>query len=108
MSDNERGFHHPHAIDKGIQRGLHDVNCVPCPNMPPGLTSMTPVNADPHGGGFKMSVSNMPSAARPANDMGPPVHPGGVINADPHPYNPATQVQQRNTYAAPTWERKLK
>jgi len=38
MSDNERGFHHPHAIDKGIMRGLHDVNCVPCPEMPPGTS----------------------------------------------------------------------
>ena len=108
MSDNERGFHHPHAIDKGIMRGLHDVNCVPCPEMPPGITG-APLNADPHGGGFKMPVGNMPSAARPMNDMGPGLLPAnGAINPNPHPYNPASQVQQRNTYAAPTWESKFK
>jgi hypothetical protein len=55
-----------------------------------------------------MPIGDVPSAARPVNDMGPPVHPGGALNANPHPYNPASQVQQRNTYAAPTWERKLK
>jgi hypothetical protein len=87
--------------------GVHDMNSVPCPEMPPGITG-APLNADPHARGFTMPVHIAPSAARPRNDMGPPVHPGGVLNADPHPYNPASQVQQRNTYAAPTWERKLK
>ena len=56
-----------------------------------------------------MPVGNMPSAARPMNDMGPGLLPAnGAINPNPHPYNPASQVQQRNTYAAPTWERKFK
>jgi len=108
MHDNERGFHHLHQVDKGIMRGVHDINSVGCPDMPGGITSMTPLNPDPHGRGFKMPIGDVPSAARPANDMGPPVHPGGVLNANPHPYNPSSQVQQRNTYAAPTWERKLK
>jgi len=108
MHDNESGFHHRHAIDKPIARGVHDAHSVGCPNMPDGILGATPLNADPHVRGFKSPIGEVPSAARPANDMGPPVHPGGVINADPHPYNPATQVQQKNTYAAPTWERKLK
>jgi hypothetical protein len=106
---NSHGFHHGDRIDKGIQRGLHDVNCVPCPEMSGGLTSMAPLNADPHGGGFKMPVGAAPSAARPMNDMGPGLLPAnGAINPNPHPYNPASQVQQRNTYAAPTWESKFK
>jgi hypothetical protein len=109
MSDNERGFHHPHVIDKGIQRGVHDLNSVGCPPMPEGLTSMTPFNVDPHGGGFKMPVGEVPSAARPMNDMGPGLLPAnGAINPNPHPYNPASQVQQRNTYAVTRWESKFK
>ena len=95
MHDNERGFHNLHVIDKGITRGVHDLNSVGCSDMPDGITSMTPMNADPHGHGFKMPIGDAPSSRRPVNDMGPPVHPGGVLNADPHPYNPATQVQQK-------------
>jgi hypothetical protein len=45
MSDNERGFHHPRKVDKGIQRGLHDLNHVPPAEMPPGILSMTPLGA---------------------------------------------------------------
>ena len=109
MHDNERGYHHLHKIDKGIMRGVHDAtNSVACPPMPLGITG-APLNPDPHGGGFKMPVGNMPSAARPMNDMGPGLLPAnGAINPNPHPYNPASQVQQRNTYAAPTWESKFK
>ena len=99
MSDNERGFHHLHKVDKGITRGVHDLNSVGCPDMPGGITSMTPLNADPHGRGFKMPIGDVPSAARPANDMGPGLLPAnGAINPDPHPLTPAAQVQERNTY----------
>ena len=35
---NLLGHHHPDTIDKGIQRGLHDINRVPCPEMPPGTS----------------------------------------------------------------------
>ena len=42
MHDNERGFHHLHKVDKGIMRGVHDINSVGCPDMPGGITSMTP------------------------------------------------------------------
>ena len=43
------------------------------------------------------------------NDMGPGLLPAnGAINPDPHPYNPASQVQQANTYAVPRWESKFK
>jgi hypothetical protein len=31
------------------QRSLTDANCVPCPEMPPGILGMTPINTDPHG-----------------------------------------------------------
>ena len=101
----------PHGLKKAeghaAPGGVHDINAVGCPEMPNGILG-APISVDPHGRGFKMPIGEAPSAARPANDMGPPVHPGGVLNADPHPYNPASQVQQKNTYAAPTWERKLK
>src|SRR5215831_14963548 len=98
MPDNERGYHRPHVVDKGIVRGVHDTNNVPSFECPAGILG-APLNPDPHGRGFKMPIGDAPSAARPVNDMGPPVHPGGVLNANPHPYNPATQVQQKNTYA---------
>jgi len=105
MHDNERGYHHLHKVDKGIQHIDHPArshNDIP----EPGICG-APLNADPHGGGFKMPVGVVPNAARPANDMGPPVHPGGAINPDPHPYNPSSSVKLANTYARPTWERKL-
>src|SRR5215472_14477828 len=112
MPDNERGYHHPNKVNHAspatcdtptpLSRNVGIGN-----EMGPGILG-APLNPDPHGRGFKMPIGDAPSAARPAHDMGPPVHPGGVINADPHPYNPATQVQQKNTYAAPVWERKLK
>jgi hypothetical protein len=102
MSDNERGFHHPHAIDKGIQRGLHDINSVGCPDMPGGITSMTPLNADPHGRSFKSPIADAPSSRRPVGEpteMKPPHDP------DPHPPTPAAQKQLPNTYARPRFER---
>jgi hypothetical protein len=108
MHDNEKGFHGRHVIDKGITRGVHDINSVTCPDMPGGITSMTPLNPDPHGRGFKSPIGDVPSAARPVNDMGPPVHPGGAIDPNPHPANAAGLKQARNTYATPTWERKLR
>jgi hypothetical protein len=112
MSDNERGYHHPNKVNHAAPATCD----TPTPmsrnvgignEMGPGILG-APLNPDPHVRGFKMPVGDVPSAARPRNDMGPPVHPGGVLNANPHPYNPASQVQQRNTYAAATWERKLK
>jgi hypothetical protein len=108
MSDNERGFHHPGAIDKPITRGVHDINHVPHRELSGGITG-APMRERPHDAGPRAPVHIAPSAARPANDMGPGLLPAnGAINPDPHPYNPATQVQQRNTYAAPTWESKFK
>jgi hypothetical protein len=108
MSDNERGFHHPHAVDKGIMPVEHahpahnDIFAAPVCGGPP-------MDPDPHARGFKMPVKIAPSAARPMNDMGPGLLPAnGAINPNPHPYNPASQVQQRNTYAVPRWESKFK
>jgi len=112
MHDNESGYHHPnkvnHAAPATCERPTPLSHNVGIGNeMGPGILG-APLNADPHARGFKSPIGEVPSAARPTNDMDPPVHPGGVINPDPHPYNPATQVQQKNTYAAPTWERKLR
>ena len=83
MSDNERGYHHRHAIDKGIIRGLHDAtNSVGCPDMPNGITG-APLNPDPHARGFKMPVHIAPETRRPRDEpaaMTPPHDPA------PHPY----------------------
>jgi hypothetical protein len=98
MSDNERGFHHPHKVDKGIMRGAHDLNSVPCSEMPSPLRGDAPISDRPHDAGPRAPVHIAPSGARPANDMGPPVHPGGVLNPDPHPYNPSSSVKLPNTY----------
>ena len=94
MHDNERGYHHLHKIDKGIVRGLHDVNSVACPSMPPGITG-APLDADPHARGFKMPVHIAPETCRPRDEpaaMTPPHDPA------PHPYPPAAQKQAPNTY----------
>jgi len=95
MSDNERGFHHRHAIDKGIMRGVHDAtNSVGCPPMPDGITG-APLNADPHARGFKMPVHIAPETCRPRDEpaaMTPPHDPA------PHPYPPAAQKHAPNTY----------
>jgi hypothetical protein len=113
MSDNERGFHHPNKVNHATPATCD----TPMPmsrnvgignEMGPGILG-APLNVDPHGGGFKMPVGVAPSAARPMNDMGPGLLPAnGAINPDPHPATSAAQVQARNTYAAPTWERKFK
>jgi hypothetical protein len=113
MSDNERGFHHPNKVNHAAPATCD----TPTPmsrnvgignEMGPGILGV-PMNADPHARGFKMPVGEVPSAARPRNDMGPGLLPAnGAINPEPHVYNPSSQVQQRNTYAAPTWESKFK
>ena len=98
MSDNERGFHHRHAIDKGIMRGVHDAtNSVGCPPMPDGITG-APLNADPHARGFKMPVHIAPETRRP---VGKPAAMTPPHNPDPHPYNPSSSVKLPNTYAKP-------
>jgi hypothetical protein len=94
MTDNERGYHHRHAIDKGITRGLHDLNRVPCPEMPGGVTG-APMDPDPHARGFKMPVHIAPETRRPVGEptaMSPPHNP------NPHPYNPSSGVKLPNTY----------
>ena len=95
MSDNERGFHHRHVIDKGIVRGPHDAtNSVGCPDMPNGITG-APLNPDPHGRGPKTNPYAPESSRRPRDEpreMRPPHDPA------PHPYNPAGQKQQANPY----------
>jgi hypothetical protein len=83
MHDNERGFHGRHVIDKGITRGVHDLNSVGCPDMPGGLTSMTPLNADPHGRGFKMPIGDVPSSRAP-RDVPREMRPPHMV--EPHRY----------------------
>jgi hypothetical protein len=104
---NLLGHHHPDTIDKGIQRGLHDINRVPCPEMPPGLTG-APMRPDPHGAGPRAPVHVTPGRAMPEHRPPGLLPANGAINPDPHPYNPASQVQQANTYAVPRWESKFK
>jgi len=58
-----------------------------------------PLNADPHGRGFKMPIGDAPRAARAPNEMGPGLlRANGPLNPSPHPYTPAAQVQEPNTY----------
>jgi hypothetical protein len=83
MSDNERGFHGRNVIDKGIMRGVHDINSVGCPDMPGGLTSMTPLNADPHGRGPKANPY-VPVSSRQPRDVPREMRP--PHRAEPHRY----------------------
>jgi len=113
MPDNERGYHHLNKVNQATPATCD----TPTPlsrnvgigsEMGPGILG-APISVDPHGAGSRAPVHIAPSTARPMNDMGPGLLPAnGAINPDPHPYNPASQVQQKNTYAAPTWERKFK
>lgn len=65
--------------------------------MGPGLTSMVPLNSDPHAGGNRAPAGNEFSRARPANDMGPGLLPqNGALNPDPHPYG--GDPKEPNTY----------
>lgn len=94
----------PHGLKEAeghAMRGLHDVNRVPCPEMPPGILG-APLSVDPHGAGPKSNPYVPASSRRPVGEpaaMTPPHNP------NPHPYNPASQVQLPNTYAKPRWEK---
>jgi hypothetical protein len=89
----------PHGLKKAeghaAPGGVHDVNSVGCPPMPDGILG-APLNADPHGRGFKMPVHIAPEARRPRDEPAATTVPH---NPSPHVYNPASQVQQKNTYA---------
>jgi hypothetical protein len=80
---NSRGFHHGDRIDKGIQRGVHDLNSVPCHEMGPGILG-APLNTDPHGGGPQMPVHIAPGTL-------PEHRPPGLLR-DNGPLNPAPHV----------------
>jgi hypothetical protein len=43
MGDNDRGYNHPNAIDKGIKH----VDVSAGTEMPPGMLSMTPLSKTP-------------------------------------------------------------
>jgi len=82
----------PHGLKESsghAARGVHDINSVGCPEMGPGLLSMTPIGAG------RSSPYAPLSAARPKGEpreMTPPHDPA------PHPYSPAAQKQRANTY----------
>lgn len=100
-SEHNRNSLSPHGNKEAsgfAARSMHDTNCVPAPNMPPPLRGDAPMSMRPHDKGFRQPVNIAPSGARPANDMGPPIHPGGVLDANPHPSTPAAQKQSANTY----------
>ena len=92
----------PHGLKEAegfATRGVHDVRCVVGNDMPPPLRGDAPMSMTPHDAGPGAPVHIVPSAARPANDMGPGLLPAnGAINPNPHPPTPAAQVQERNTY----------
>jgi hypothetical protein len=84
----------PHGIKAAEghgSRAVHDTNSVGCPPMPDGiLTPMTPLGA-----GRSSPYAPM-SSRRPVDEpkeIKPPHDPA------PHPYTPAAQKQQANTYA---------
>jgi hypothetical protein len=77
-------------------RAMHDQkNSVACAEMGSGLLG-APLNPDPHGAGPRMPVHIAPSSSRPRDEPAATTVPH---NPNPHPYNPASQVQQKNTYA---------
>jgi hypothetical protein len=85
--------HHLKAAEGFATRSVHDINSVPCPDMPPGLTSMVPLNANPHGAGPQMNFQNTPSAARP---VGEPTEIRPPHNPAPHHYG--GDPKEPNTY----------
>jgi hypothetical protein len=80
--------HHLKAAEGLAARGVHDLNSVPCPDMPPGITSMTPLNADPHRAGPKMDPYAPESSRRPVGEpreILPPhnIGPHDHLHSDP-------------------------
>jgi hypothetical protein len=77
-------------------RAIHDLHSVGCPPMPDGILGL-PLNARPNDRGEpgRGPVKHEPSSRRPRDEpaaMTPPHDPA------PHPYSPAGQKQQANTY----------
>ena len=75
----------PHGLKEAeghATRGVHDINSVPCPDMPPGITSMTPLGAG------KTSPYAPESSRRPVGEpreMQPPHNPGPHDHLHPDP-----------------------
>jgi hypothetical protein len=91
----------PHGIKEAeghAARGVHDINHVSCPDMPPGILSMTPLNARPNDRGEpgRGPVKFEPSARAP-NEMPPGLlRANGPLNAAPHRYGGDPKLP--NTY----------
>ena len=92
------------AAQGHAQRGIHDVHSVGLRSeMPGGITSMTPLNADPHARGFKMPVAVTPGRMA---EFRPPglLRANGPLNPSPHVYGGDPKAP--NTYGGVPVERK--
>ena len=78
MSDNERGYHHRHAIDKGIAPSTPSLSNA----MPPGILGAAPIGAG-------VSSPYMPSSSRPSR--GAPQSMTAPHRASPHRYAADTE-----------------
>jgi hypothetical protein len=95
---NLHGFHHGDRIDKGIMPVEH---VHPAHNdIPAAGICGAPMRPDPHGRGPRDVVGVAPGRLAEHRPPGL-LRDNGPLNPDPHPYNPASQVQQANTYAVP-------
>jgi hypothetical protein len=89
----------PHGLKAAAGHGaraMHDPNSVGCAGMPDGITG-APMRPDPHGGGFKMPVGDVPSAARPKDEpreMHPPHRPGPHDHLHPSPHELASKARR--------------
>jgi hypothetical protein len=78
----------PHGIKEAeghAARAVHDANCVPGPDMPPGILG-APLNSDPHGRGPKANPNASPSSHRPVGapaEIKPPHNQGPHDHLDP-------------------------
>jgi hypothetical protein len=101
---NLLGHHGPDVIDKGIQhidhpaRAHNDIMQPPC-------RGDAPMREGPHDAGPRAPVHVTPGRSMPEHRPPGQLPANGAINSNPHPYNPASQVQQANTYAKPRWEK---
>ena len=89
----------PHGLKEATGhavRTMHDAaNSVPCNEMPAPLRGDAPMRERPHDAGPRMPVHIAPETRRP---VGEPQSMTPRHDPTPHPYTPAGQKQQANTY----------
>jgi hypothetical protein len=71
--------------------------------QPPGLLSMTPLNADPWGRGFKQPVKITPPSTPPRGD---PAATTVRHDPSPHPRTADAIKKMQNTYGGVPYERR--